>query len=218
MTLPKAATIALTLGLFHPALAAGDKVSDFARPENPTFSIHPKLPPFTYRITVDERPNAPMEVHIEFFGGPNGFIPQTFELWTIREHKIETIDLNFDGYKDIRVVADIGNRGDVIYECWLYDSERQRFVSAPDFSMIDEIDYKARLLISRSSGGVAYWDESTYRLRNGIPEIVREVKTDYARYIRDIIPSRYSDETIVRITKLYRKGRLVRTFYSRHIL
>lgn len=143
MTLPKAATIAIILGSFHLTAAAGDQATAVSKVKTQTLSIHPELPPFTYWIVCDRTLGGyGGEVRIDIRGGPKDYIPQTLTPWVILSDVIEALDLNFDGYKDIRILCDRGNRGDEIHECWLYDSPRRQFVPAPDFSMIDEVDHK----------------------------------------------------------------------------
>ena len=207
-----AAATAISIALVRAAVGAEDPASGLAER---SFSIHPKLPPFFYQISLESPPNAPMVVRIGIRGGPKGYKPQTLEPWTIREKVIETIDLNFDGYKDIRIVEYVGNRGDEIHACWLYDPGRKTFVPALDLEGIDEVDTQEGTLIDYSSGGVAYWNAAVYRLRNGRPELIREVVTAYAEDVRDVVPASYPDGTVVRITRLYRNGHLARTFYSR---
>jgi hypothetical protein len=212
------ATMAVILGLISIVTAAEGEAPASDRGEGGTFAIHPKVPPFTYRILKEKSATGVNIVSINISGGPRSYTPQTLDPWMIRGDEIETIDLNLDGYKDIRVLIDVGNRGDEIRECWLYDPKRKRFTSAPEFDMIDEVYPKEGLLVSYASGGVAYSNESWYRLKNGIPEIDREVETAYAENVRDIIPSRYPDGSVVRITRLYRNGRLARTFHTRKVL
>ena len=209
-----AAAMAISMALVRAAMAAGDPAPASG---DRSFSIHPNLPPFFYRISVADPPYAPTDFRIGIRGGPKGYKPQTLDSSFILGRVIEAIDLDFDGYKDIRIVEDRGNHGDEFFACWLYDPDRKMFVPAPEFAEIDQVDTKEGTLIDFSSGGVAYSNTSVYRLRNGTLELVREVVTAYAEDVRDVVPATYPDGTVVRVTRGYKNGRLARTFYSRHL-
>ena len=44
-----------------------------------------------------------------------------------KKRRLEALDMNFDGYKDIRLMQDQGATGNIRYHVWLYNPETQKF-------------------------------------------------------------------------------------------
>lgn len=77
-------------------------------------------------------------------------------------------DMNFDGYKDIRIVMYIGNKS-TSYICWIWDIEKQCYIE--DFELEEipgiEVDYENNLIYGWSSNSPSGFNEYTYKYIDG---------------------------------------------------
>jgi len=178
-----------------------------------TVIVNPKLPPYTFEI----KPTGPGELTIQITGGPRRFKGQTITASVEDEKRpgFEAVDVNLDGYTDFALVANRGATGNINYEYWTFDPKHAVFKEADNFDDITYVDEKKRELISHSKGGNIETITEYYAVKQGKPIMTRSEQTTWAREVRDIVPSSYSDDIGVTITRLYKDGKLKRTFYQR---
>jgi hypothetical protein len=99
------------------------------------------------------------------------------------EHPIlETPDLNFDGFKDLRVLAAKHGPGQTIWQYWLFDPKTRRFVPSPELDAAlnprpDTEGKKDTLSVywNGGSAGRIYW-RKTYRWEGSKLVLVEDVE------------------------------------------
>jgi hypothetical protein len=173
--------------------------------------IHPKLPPYIFEIESKEAG----EITIKITGGPKNFHGQTItaNVEDEKRHGFQLVDVNFDGYEDFSVVEHRGATGNVNYAYWVFDPKTDGFKEASEFDDITYVDQENKLLVSHSKGGNIETITEYYRVEHGKPVPIKSVQTTWAREVRDILPSNYP-YTTVRITRIYKNGRISRMFYG----
>lgn len=88
-----------------------------------------------------------------------------------------TVDFNFDGYQDLRLLAMSGATGNRAYLCWLFDPKSGKF--SFERSLLDlgnpKPDPKTRTISTRSTGGMAgkVYTEGAYAWKAGALALVR---------------------------------------------
>lgn len=92
-------------------------------------------------------------------------------------------DINFDGYKDIRLLIYRGMTGNEESSYWLFNPETNKFVYNKDFNGLGThaVDAGKRQIYSHSNGGHAgmiYFD-SIYEVRDNKPVLIREVSQEF---------------------------------------
>lgn len=85
-------------------------------------------------------------------------------------------DMNFDGYKDIRITKNISYKGTATYVCWTWDVQKQCFVVDRNLEEIPSItvDFDKKLIygnINDSIGGT----KSTYQYIDGVITLIYEI-------------------------------------------
>ncbi len=180
--------------------------------ERETVTVNPKLPPYIFEIEHKGFTN----VTIRISGGPKSYRGQTIDA-DVDPHDtdLDIVDVNFDGYQDFRLHTDESPMGNDSYEYWVFDRKTGEFKEAPDFDDITSVDEAHKLLITYSR--LSEFEDTTeyYRVEDGEPVEIKSVETAWSKNVRDIVPASYSDFTGVQITRLYRNGRVYRTFYSK---
>lgn len=180
------------------------------KPWRETVLVNPKLPPYIFDIQRTGQNTAAIKIS----GGPKSYRGQTIKA-DIDDHgcDLDTVDVNFDGYLDFSVLADQSPMGNESYEYWVFDRKTGEFKEAPDFGDITFVDEAHKLLVSYSRG--SEWEGITeyYKVEDGEPVEIKSVETAWSQKVRDIIPADIPDFTGVQITRLYRNGKVYRTFY-----
>ena len=175
-------------------------------------TINPKLPP--YKFVIESTGQGEVTIHIS--GGPRRYRGQTIEA-SVEDEKRPGFffeDVNFDGYEDFGLVENRGATGNIDYEYWTFDPKKGVFKEAPDFDGITFVDHKNKTLVSHSKGGNILTVTEYYIVRNGRSLMLKSIRTLWSQDARDIVPVRIADGTPVTITRLYRNGKLYRTFYG----
>src|ERR1043166_3321381 len=205
--------VVLTLFAFASLSAAQESSQPSGANIRESVLINPKLPPFIFEIES----KAPDEVIIRITGGPKSYRGQTFteEVDDEKRPGFLTEDVNFDGYEDFAVIGNRGATGNVSYFYWVFDPKTGVFKDAPEeFDNITFVDTEQKLLISSSKGGNIEMSTVYYRVQDGRPVLIRSVEVRWARQVRNVVPRSYSDDTPVKITRIYENGKLRRTFYT----
>ncbi len=203
--------VAIFLALALGALSQ-EPPSSASQTQRETVKIHPKLAPFVFEIEGKEAG----EVTIKISGGPKGYPGQTFTTGVEDEKHIGfgLVDINFDGYRDFRVVSGRGHPANEWYNYWVFEPKSGRFREAPAFDEITGIDPERQVLRSHSNGGNIQHTTDYYRLRGGKPLIFKSAVTGWSQDKREVVPLSVPDHTPVQITRLYIDGKVCRTFYT----
>ncbi len=179
-------------------------------------SIHRKLPPFEFEIRFSDHYSGTVRVS----GGSPGFKEQSLVLEDIgvmeymrNSELLHIEDYNFDGYKDLGVLVGMGATGNCSFNYWVYDSDMKTFVRACELDDMNGIDPKGGYLFRSWKFGGNEWLDETYRVVRGKPVLVESKEHKPVSDARDIVPKTYEDMDFVEITRIYRNGRNVRTFY-----
>jgi hypothetical protein len=197
---------------------AEEVVTELDKPETVTAKIHRSLPPFTIEMDLLE----PCLANVRISGGALGFKGQSFKAAVVRNYAAAFAkDVNFDGYKDIRISSDWGGHGLNDTVCWwVYDKDRHLFVRDHEFDEINEVDAKQGLLIhgwDYGGGNICY---DYYRLFGRKLVLVKTTRDDWPRSFPDLFSdddlsdNRYRFHGTIRVTRIYQNGRNVRTFYK----
>jgi hypothetical protein len=163
-----------------------------------TARVHPSLPPFVFALAGDG-PEDPtertirvrrLEIRREGETAPFQAIDglETETPMPASGSPLEVLDMNFDGYADIRLVAFRAPGPSIPYVNWLFDPLAGRFVSSP---ALDEIpsasfDPATREIRSEWRDGAATYGRDVYGILNGTPVPVRREVREYSR------PGRYT--------------------------
>jgi hypothetical protein len=90
-------------------------------------------------------------------------------------------DLNFDGYRDLRLMADRPAGPNIPYFYWLFDPQTTRFERNQALEQITapEVDAANRQIISNWRSGAATFGTDTWQWENGVPILVRQEVVEY---------------------------------------
>ena len=93
------------------------------------------------------------------------------------------IDLNFDGYLDLRLLAMWGATGNRAYLCWLFDRKTGTFVFEPSLLELGNPtpDPAKKTIATRSNGGMAgqVYTEATYVWESGKLAMIRRERQEW---------------------------------------
>lgn len=145
-----------------------------------TATIHPDLPAARFELKGHREGPVLVVRAVEFYWGDDNDPAQVISTGGARTRSIQgegfvLEDVNFDGYKDLRVQAFVREGTDIPYLYWLYDPEAGRFegnrkleeIPSPSFHPEkDEIRS-----VSRSSDTVRV--TRSYRYVDGVPKLFR---------------------------------------------
>lgn len=99
----------------------------------------------------------------------------------LNERYFQLEDINFDGYKDIRIMLFWGATGNEIYSYWLFDPAQNKFIYNEDFKELTSptLYPKTKRFKTHWNGGSAGYEfsDNTYEVRNGKPVLVRSVSS-----------------------------------------
>ena len=91
-------------------------------------------------------------------------------------------DMNFDGFKDFRVQAEMPAGPNIPYYCFLWDAKANKFVhsKALDFVTSPEFDQKAKLVRSFNRDSAASYIDEAYKFENGKLILMESKVTEFA--------------------------------------
>ena len=150
--------------------------------------IHADLPPMTFTPVVEGAPGPDGVLHVRAIeiqrageARPlqriDGLATET--PWSPPSPALELVDMNFDGYADLRLVEGRPAGPNVPYLNWLYDPASGRFVGSPALDGIGSpsFDAAARVIRSAWRDGPARYGTDVYVIQDGQPvPSRREVK------------------------------------------
>ncbi len=153
-------------------------------------SIHPDLPRFTFRLV-----GQPMEEGSETFAATRLEIRRAGEAEPVQviddleveapmgkpSGGIEVVDMNFDGYGDLRVVEFLPAGPNVPYLNWLFDPTSERFVPSPELDEIASPTFDAanRRIRSEWRDGAVTYGTDVYEVVEGRPVLVVKERREY---------------------------------------
>ncbi|MCV6639195.1 hypothetical protein [Candidatus Albibeggiatoa sp. nov. NOAA] len=112
-------------------------------------------------------------------------LKETETLWLKRGEGFKIEDVNFDGYKDIRLMELLPAGANVPYLCWLYHPEQQKFVFNKPFSQLAHLslDNENQQIISQYrinavEHGTDFYSVDKYELILMRQELLKYIKND----------------------------------------
>lgn len=94
----------------------------------------------------------------------------------------EVLDMNFDGYGDIRIVEFQPPGPNLPYLNWLFDPADQRFVASPELNNISspKFDIGTRRIHSEWRDGAARYGTDSFEVIEGKPVLTRKEVREYS--------------------------------------
>lgn len=138
-----------------------------------TSKIHPKLPEMTFRLLgfVDGKGQVRIDA-IEIFQTDKSAAVQKIPDIAAKNFGQENFiieDMNFDGYKDIRLVQFIPAAPNIPFYYWLYDPGKGAFIRNHELDEVTspEFDQKSKLVRALWRDGCCVHGTDIYRFVNG---------------------------------------------------
>ena len=123
------------------------------------FQIHKDLKPYIFKLYGDKKYNHIKKIEIIIKGEKSPFqlIYTTSESPYKGAKYFEAIDMNFDGYKDIKLLDWWGVTGNKGYRCWLYNPKKKKFYINKELGELcsPRFDCKKKKIYTWSTGGHA---------------------------------------------------------------
>jgi hypothetical protein len=152
--------------------------------------IHPSLPEFTFTVQADRAAASNEAVRVRRIEIRSGTATEPFQIidgleaetpLSAGQPELDLIDMNFDGYMDMRMVAFRPAGPNTPYLNWLFDSVSGRFVESRELNEIPspEFDPASRQIRSSWRDGATRYGTDVYELRNGQPVLVRKEEKTY---------------------------------------
>lgn len=145
--------------------------------------IHPSLPEFVFISYGFKKENFYSTNKIEVYNGKKIVQEITFNnTETLDTESLGIIieDMNFDGYKDLRIQQFTPASPNIPYYYWLWDTKTAQFISNKKLAEITapEFNQQNKTIKSYVRDGAATHYELTYKYIRGIPTLVKEKKSD----------------------------------------
>jgi hypothetical protein len=186
-----------------------------------TFKIHPALPEFQFTVIGDVERNAVTAIHVFRRGESNAFQVLT-NGWAEPPYRnaeyFAVEDINFDGFKDVRLLVWSGATGNKGFDFWLYDTNGDSFIYSRELRELcnPAVDKEHKLISTPSTGGMAgrIYRDARYGWENGQLVLLWQQDQDerksflrqwVSKYVRLPQPQEVS---FVRITRERRNGKL----------
>lgn len=150
--------------------------------------IHPSLPEFLFKVYGKE--DGPEQGtfftadKIEIYqAGVSGRLIQEIPLNKTRTTDGRTLglvveDMDFDGYKDIRIQSGIPAGPNIPYLYWIWDQKAGAYISNPDLEQITSpvFDSDSQTIQSFVRESAASYSENTYRYIDKIPTLINRIE------------------------------------------
>lgn len=156
--------------------------------------VHPELPEYSFTVigeksadgsatlrvkTIEIRrgaANEPIQTPIQTIDGLDTATPLTAGV-----APLETVDMNFDGYQDIRLIESQPAGPNTPYLNWLFDPTSGRFVESRALNEIPapEFDAAKRQIRSSWRAGATRYGTDVYVYDQGKPVAVRKETKEY---------------------------------------
>ncbi len=170
-------------------LEAGDLSRDLRAGVLCHFYIHEDLPIYTFHLKSSATGNIISQIEITQ-GAEGGPVLQTLDAsmseppFSGQEFFWADQDINFDGYKDIRLLDWLGATGNTGYSYWLFDPIKKIFVRNDELNALSNPtpDPQSKTISASSNGGMAGCIYSTEKYKfdtAGRLIVVSSMKQDY---------------------------------------
>lgn len=144
--------------------------------------INPALSEFTFSIYGKKKDDLYSVNKIIIKNSTNEMIQQLdFDFTETPDGEklgIEIEDMNFDGYKDIRIQQALPAAPNIPYYYWLWDKKAAKYVRSTELEEITspEFDSASKTIKSSSRDNAFTYYERIYKYIDGIPTLTREIK------------------------------------------
>lgn len=154
------------------------------------FRIHPELPELTFTLVGDRLAESSETLHVktieirragatepvQIIEGLDTATPVSTDL-----PGLAVLDMNFDGYGDIRLVEFQPAGPNIPYLNWLFDPTSERFVESRALNAITspQFDPATREIRSDWRDGATHYGTDIYVFRDGGPVLVRKELKEY---------------------------------------
>lgn len=101
-----------------------------------TIRIHPKFKPTRFTMGQSENGSTCIYIHWDRKTTQTQTIGLVQEMPALKAGAIEKIDMNFDGYRDIKSPGTCGATGNARYDIWLYNPKTGLFEFSEDLSQL----------------------------------------------------------------------------------
>ncbi len=153
------------------------------------FKIHKSLPAYTFHLVGNRESN--LIDSIEVSKGNDTAIIQVLKDFEMDEPPFrgakyfQAEDINFDGYRDLKLLSWWGVTGNKGYSYWLFEPKKNRFVFNQELRDLSNPtpNYKRKLIKTHSVGGMAgyIYENADYAFVNGRLVSIREEVQDLAK-------------------------------------
>jgi hypothetical protein len=154
------------------------------------FRIHPTLPEFTFTLIGDRPAESSETLHVQTIeirrGAATDPVQSIEGLDTATPLSADmpglaVLDMNFDGYGDIRLVEFLPAGPNIPYLNWLFDPTSGRFVENPALNAITSPQFDSATGEIRSNwrDGATRYGADVYVFRDGGPVLVRKELKEY---------------------------------------
>ena len=134
--------------------------------------------------TGEERQNFPLS----YYNGPFWLTVLSPSMEVSSELVIE--DLNFDGYKDFRILVDIGTAGTDVYQYWTWNGRAEQFDKNMELEELKlynpKFNSENQTIVSYYADSATDSEERMYRYIDGTPKMVKWVKCSFDSYIEKL--------------------------------
>lgn len=146
--------------------------------------INQSLPEFIFKVYYQKKDTSYSVYRIEIYSnvGKKEKIQDILlsDTRTLDEQEFGTIieDINFDGYKDIRVQCGTPPGPNIPYYYWLWDENSSRYVPNKELEEIvsPEINYKNETITSFNRGSASDSRERVYKYIDGKLRLIKETE------------------------------------------
>ncbi|RKZ78167.1 MAG: hypothetical protein DRR19_26890 [Candidatus Parabeggiatoa sp. nov. 1] len=151
-------------------------------------AIHPTLPEFVFKLVGEPTEPSVVKVKTIEIHRANESMPfqtlQTSATPIFNDNAVvgfELEDMNFDGYRDMRLMAFLSAGPNVPYLYWLFEPQTGQFVSNSAFAEITspEFDAEKKQIISHWRDGAAHYGTDYYQVVDDKPILVRQKEEIY---------------------------------------
>lgn len=177
-------------------LEFGDVVTDVRGGAICNFNIHSGLPIYNFYLRGNAEYNTIDQIEITK-GVESKILVQKLEAGMGEPpprsgNFFGAQDMNFDGYKDIRLMSWWGATGNTGYTYWLFDPSKNIFVENTDLSSLSNPtpELQSKTIATHSVGGMAgcIYNNGTYKFdENGKLILIRSEKQDWVEETKSFI-------------------------------
>ena len=151
-------------------------------------NINPALPSFNFRLVGHRDDASGLDIlhHIEMTRGGEATPFQTISPVnssvpaSVANYGFEAIDLNFDGYLDMRVISSPPVGANIPYKNWLWSTPKRKFVANPALDKITspQFDANEQEITSQWRSNAAEHGTDVYAYDGDVPVLIhRETQT-----------------------------------------